>query len=233
MAITTYHARDWIGYGQPIAPATLPTQLFRYYESNGSRIIQIGAGNATLSRVATNIVALDCDDRINFMLAGATKMKFQNHPQAGPLLAMQCKLWFLNTLLADAQFLYEGLSFAGDGTGFRMLVQGQNVNGPGVMRGGVLELAAGSGDGAGSDKRGGWTLLRGGLTGAAVSGNVCIHGEPANATTTGFGGGSRVIFIADAAAEPTAAPVGGAFLWSFGGVLKGMGVSGVPTALAA
>lgn len=232
MAVTTYIAQDWIAYGQPIAPATLPTQLFRYYSSGGSRIIQVGAGNATLQRVATNIVALDCDDRINFMLVGATQMKFQNHSVVGPLLAMQCKLWFLNTIFADVQFLYEGLSFATDATGFRMLIQGQNVNGNGTVRGGVLEIAAGGGDGTG-DRRGGHLFMRGGRTGANTSGNIAFHAEPTNPLTTGFGNGTRVMFIASAGVEPDPAfpPVGGVYLWEFGGVTKLMDPTGAITPL--
>lgn len=212
----------YVLYGEPAAPAVLPTRLLEYTVSGGSRLFRLGNGNTTLSYVPTDVVAIDCFDRINFMLRGITQMKFQQHSVVGPLLATQTPIWFLNTKTTHAEILYEGLSVSGggNGTAFRLHLFGQNINSVGgIVQAGVVEIAGGLASG-GAGSVAGYAVFRGGRIGNVVTGNVALLAEPTDGYA-GFGGGRRILSLASAETEPTGNPPAGFLLaWEFGGEYK-------------
>lgn len=69
------------------------------------------------------------------------------------------------------------------------------------------------------------------LVGGKVAARIQTNGNWGFGDTNSFGSGVGVVAIKDATTEPTVAPTGGILLWSFGGQLKAMGASGVPTVL--
>ncbi len=94
---------------------------------------------------------------------------------------------------------------------------------------GNVEIRGGVGAVSGNVDGGNISVTGGTHRGTAIDGNLSIHSSIISAS---FGGGGKVIYIADATTIPTVTPSGGGILYSTGGALHWLGSSGTDTPIA-
>lgn len=226
----------WLADSSGTTPGGLPVMLASW-EQYQSGVLRLGHGQGGVDWAGLDVLQLDADDKISFLLDGGQVIKLQDHPQVGNLwwFGNVSHVWFGNTLRRDADFTFQGTNSgaAAEGIAHRLTVKGQNMHGNAgatLARGGDVEIRAGdanSADGM-AVRDPGEVIIGGGRAGVDVRGNVALHDAPDS-----WGGMEGGAFIRDAPTAPTSDPSAGGYLYASGGALYWRGSAGTVTQIAA
>ena len=225
----------WLGESRGVTPGRLPV-LLAAWEQYQQGVFRLGQGQAGASWASLDVLQLDADDKISFLLDGGQVIKLQDHPQVGNLwwFGNVAHVWFGNTLRRDADITFQGTNSGGaaEGIANKVTIHGQNMHaltGATLARGGDVEIRAGDAASANgtAERDPGEVIIGGGRVGYEARGNVAIHDPPAD-----WGGMEGGMFVRDVRTEPTADPDEGGYLFSSGGALYWHGSAGTITQIA-
>lgn len=204
-------------------------------------LILDSANNVIVGNPTSTFLSCRAATEIVFVISGVTIA----HAIAGSLHVDANTLAFSNNIGGPVSFMYER---SGSATTFSMAVRGQSPQNGTAGNGGLLIVAGGaSGLTGGTGLKGGVQVSLASNTNAPVdmpmvevaeviAGQRVLalaFGAAITATQMPVNTGDLVAFIANAAAVPTANPVGGGVLYVDAGALKYRGPSGTVTPLAA
>lgn len=226
----------WLAASAGATPGGLPVMISSW-EQYQPGVLRIGQGQAGASWASLDVLQLDADDKISFLLDGGQVIKLQDHPQVGNLwwFGNVAHVWFGNTLRRDADITFQGTNSGSSAEGIAnaLTIRGQNMHalaGATLARGGDVEIRAG--DAASADglalRDPGEVIIGGGRVGYDARGNVALHDAPPS-----WGGMEGGIFVRDVRTAPTADPTAGGYLFASGGALYWHGSAGTVTQIAA
>ncbi|MEQ9074090.1 MAG: hypothetical protein RLP09_09555 [Sandaracinaceae bacterium] len=226
----------WRGWSSAPTTGGLPVMLASW-EQYQAGVFRVGQGQAGMTWASLDVLQLDADDKISFLLDGGQVIKLQDHPQVGNLwwFGDVSHVWFGNTLRRDADLTFQGTNSgsAAEGIANALTIRGQNMHanaGATLARGGNVEIRAG--DAASADglatRDPGEVIIGGGRVGYDARGNVALHDAP-----SGWGGMEGGVFVRDVRTAPTADPTAGGYLFASGGALYWHGSAGTVTQIAA
>tara|TARA_R100000656_G_scaffold104176_3_gene76384 strand:+ start:32375 stop:33247 length:873 start_codon:yes stop_codon:yes gene_type:complete len=226
----------WLGDSSGSTIGGLPVMLASW-EQYQAGVFRVGQGQAGMTWASLDVLQLDADDKISFLLDGGQVIKLQDHPQVGNLwwFGDVAHVWFGNTLRRDADLTFQGTNSgsAAEGIANSLTIRGQNMHalaGAALAQGGDVEIRAGnaaSADGL-AVRDPGEVVIGGGRVGYETRGNIALHEEPED-----WGGMEGGIFVRDVRTAPTADPSAGGYLFASGGALYWHGSAGTITQIAA